>query len=65
MPLDTANRFLVCSPTGNDNVAILRPPLAAQILTPDEAINLAAWLIALVPQGEKLLERTLRAVKNT
>ena len=39
-----------------------RPP---PTLSEDDAINLAAWLVALVDDGEAKFAKTIAAVKNT
>lgn len=45
-PIDTTNKFLVAS-TINNIVSLLNPPAPRQALTSDEALVLAAYLVAL------------------
>lgn len=59
--MDVPNKFVVGS--SGDRIRILR--LQAD-MTPDEALNLAAWLVALADgQGKDKFEEVLAAVQNT
>jgi len=60
---DTANHFeVVKSQTG---IAIIQPPMARQVLSPERAINLAAWLmITADPTGEQF-ERVVKEIVKT
>lgn len=42
-PIETLNRCVVVA--HGDRVAILHPPAPREYLTPDDALNLAAWLV--------------------
>jgi hypothetical protein len=71
MEVDTSNRFLV-SAIG-DKIVVLGFPgglsrgksaeLLVQLLTRDDAINLAAWLVALADPAGDDFQRTLKAVQ--
>lgn len=61
--VDTGNKFLV-SVIGRELV-ILAPPQRGAVLSADAAINLAAWLVVLVPGGRTLFDRALREIEAT
>lgn len=65
MAVDTGNRFLVTGFTVREELAILRPPLAAEGISFESAINLAAWLVALTPDGRARFDRAYREVIST
>lgn len=48
------NRFGVTGRTGDNCVAILRPPL--KWMSPDDALLLAAWLVARTGAGDRFME---------
>ena len=55
--IDTSNKFFVAAQ--GDQIVIMRP---AQRISHDEALNLAAWLVALADRDDKfpaLLEAVL------
>lgn len=58
--LDTSNRFRVG--VSGAHIVMLRPPRGS--ITKEDAINLAAWLVALADDGDKF-RATLEAVENT
>ena len=60
MDIDTTNRFLVSA--RGDEVLVLNPPRTG--ISRDDALNLAAWLVALAGGGEKFAA-VLRAVEAT
>jgi len=60
--LDTANHFMVGSQDGM--LVILNPPVGRKF-NKSEAINLAAWLVALADPDEKEFERVLKEIKKT
>lgn len=49
--IDTANHFMVAR--RKEFVMLLRPPLAAQSITRDEALALAAWLVAMATEPDE------------
>lgn len=59
-PIDTTNFYLVA--LGGEGVALMRPPL--HFMSPDNALVLAAWLVAVVGDDERFAE-ILHAVQNT
>ena len=61
-PIDTTNRFAVSA--FGDGVAILNPPAAGEPLTRADALNLAAWLVALADPLEDEFAAVLEAVEN-
>jgi hypothetical protein len=62
MEIDTTNQFGVCA-SGNGSIGILVPPRG--MLTKQQALTLAAWLVALAdPLGEEF-QNILEAVQNT
>ena len=58
--IDTLNRFLV-SVNGADNIVLLR---WRQVISKSDALNLAAWLVALADDEDHFLA-VLQAVRNT
>ena len=60
-PIDTANKFVVY--TARDGVHLGRMPIGA--LSPDEALGLAAWLVALSSDATHPFEDVLAAVQST
>jgi len=64
--LDTANRFLVAAQGTGDGFRTLIQRFR-QVLTKDEAINLAAWLVAMSDHspGHETFDRLLEAIENT
>ena len=58
--IDTTNKYLVA--LRGDYVAVMLPIRTAK-MTVDEAINLAAWLVALT--DKRKFEKTYEAVINT
>jgi len=58
--IDTANVFLVAS--RGTGFVIMNPPTT--IITADEALNLAATLVALVGDRERF-DRVLKAIEST
>lgn len=60
--MDTANRFLVCAQ--GDTLVLLRSP---QRISKDEALNLAAWLVALADKSvdHESFKQLLDAVEST
>lgn len=57
---DTFNKFMV----GKQGDTLVLP-MMRQRLSEDDAINLAAWLVALVPDGEKKFDELFSAVLDT
>jgi hypothetical protein len=62
-PIDTSNRYMVAR--GHDRLFIMRTPPPA--LSDDDALNLAAWLVAMVlePDVDERFAAVLRAIRNT
>jgi hypothetical protein len=60
MAPDTTNRFMV-SMRGDGLLVPIRP---VQILTKDDALNLAAWLVAMADDNDEF-PVLLEAVRNT
>ena len=60
--VDTSNRATVART--RDGIAIMQPPAPGATLSEDAAINLAAWLVAMVRGGDKRLEAVLRAIRK-
>lgn len=62
MPTDTANHHLVVKSTGDaDGVTIQR---RRNYYTPDQALNLAAWLVALCSRDDNDFFRAVQAIRN-
>jgi hypothetical protein len=59
-PINTVNVFVVCAM--GTGIVIQNPPRT--IITADEALNLAAWLVALVADRERF-DNVLKAIENT
>jgi hypothetical protein len=59
--IDTANKFMVACQ--GDKVAIMNPPRG--LLSQDEALALAAWLVALSFAERSRFDEVLNAVENT
>ena len=64
--MDTANRFLVSGSAGRTaiEIAILRAPKPDERLTAEEAVVLAAWLVAMADPARKLFDEALRQICN-
>jgi len=64
MPIDTSNRFGIAA-NGRDLLFMMLPPKAAG-LTPNEALNLAAWLVVLAePNASHTFVELLEAIAST
>ena len=61
--LDTSNEFAVTAHPTLQSVMIIQSPCGA--MTRGEALNLAAWIVALVDPGAKDFNRLLKAILNT
>jgi hypothetical protein len=61
-PIDTTNKFLVSD--YRDQVVLLNPPVPRQMLSIDDALLLAAWLVAIAGERKRFLE-VLAAVEGT
>lgn len=61
--IDTANHFIVSR--SSKGIAVLKPPLAGWLISDAEALNLAAWLVAMVERGPDRLAPVMRAVLRT
>ena len=59
--VDTSNKFMVAR--NRDRLFIMRTPPPA--ISDDDAINLAAWLVAMVDDGDDKFAATINAIKNT
>lgn len=59
---DTSNRFFVGA-TG-DHISILMPPPPQGVITRQEALNLAAWLVAIADIDDEF-DDLLQAIRNT
>jgi hypothetical protein len=59
--IDTANEFMVACQ--GDKVVIMNPPRG--LLSQDEALVLAAWLVALSFAERSRFDEVLNAVENT
>jgi hypothetical protein len=57
-PIDITNKFLVGAQV--DRIIIMKP---VQVLTNDEALNLAAWLVALADLDNRF-PAILKAIQN-
>ena len=60
--IDSSNRFLV-GLTGAGAIQIMLPPRAP--ISKEDAINLAAWLLAIADPGREQFERTWKAVMSS
>lgn len=60
-PIDSGNEFMV-GVRGDGKVVITRFGLS---LTPEGALNLAAWLSVLADPGGERFERLVQEIKNT
>ena len=63
LPADTSNRHTVART--QRGIFVFRPPHAGELLTDDDALLLAAWLVAMVENGPERLGPVLRAVMGT
>jgi hypothetical protein len=59
--LDHSNQFIVAGDTAA-KVRILRPPYRGEPLTAEQALNLAAWLVAIADPSCRQFARMLRLV---
>lgn len=59
--IETINRFLVAGQ--GQQVLVMRPPLGP--ITKDDALILAAWLVAIAEDGEHKFQPVLDAVLDT
>jgi hypothetical protein len=60
--IDSSNMLFMVAAHG-ENIVVMRPPVAP--ITRDQALNLAAWLVALAdPLGEQFA-KVLKAVQST
>lgn len=62
MEPDATNRYLVGM--HGEDVVILRPPLRGEHLTRSDALNLAAYLVALADPAQEEFAAMLKAVLN-
>jgi len=62
---DPTNKFLVGGTAGTGELCILNPPLPRQLISKEDAVNLACWLLVIsgVERHELLL--ALTAVEDT
>lgn len=66
MQIDTSNFALVSKPAKAAGVAILNPSaVLGKLLTDDEALVLAAWLVAMTDPGGERFTQVLHQVLNT
>jgi hypothetical protein len=64
MPIDTLNRFGIAVDQHHSLFLMLPPQCPG--LTPDEALNLAAWLVVLAePNASHTFVELLEAIANT
>lgn len=61
VPTDTSNKQTVRPIV--DGFIAYRP--TSSLLSEDDAVNLAAWLIVMVPGGRRRVEAMLRELENT
>jgi hypothetical protein len=59
-PVDTSNHFMVCAYSGGHAYLILRPPTGP--MTPELALNLAAYLVAMADPMRERFDAVLAAV---
>jgi hypothetical protein len=60
-PVDTRNKFWV-GVGGQDEIVLLNPP--PERFSREDALNLAAWIVALADRGGRFAE-VLQAVRET
>jgi hypothetical protein len=65
--IDTTNKFLVGANPANRTIRIVGAPLLHRELTPEDAVNLAAWLVAVAEVMERAPDflPLLDKVRNT
>lgn len=63
--IDTFNEFMVSGTPNFSGVGMLRPPRVGESLTKDQALTLAAWIVAIADPTEKRFQEIKRAVMNT
>ena len=59
--MDTTNKYLVA--IQNDGIRIMAPPRGQ--ITPEEAVMLAAWLVALADPDGLMFPKVLEAVQDS
>lgn len=62
MEIDTTNKFIVAAQ--GDAIRVMRPHMATA-MSKDDALNLAAWLVALADPGGERFAQVLVAVCGT
>jgi len=60
MAIDTFNKFMVAMK--DDKIVMIRPPL--QPITKEEALLLAAWIVALAEDNEDEFQQVLDAIRS-
>jgi hypothetical protein len=68
MPIDTTNKFMTAtaSVAGVETVMLLSPPTRNSILSREEALTFAAWLVvAAGAEGSPSFGEVLAAVENS
>lgn len=65
--IETTNEFLVATapPRFGEGVILLNPPARAQRLTKEQALRLAAWLVAIADDDGTAFVPVLDAVRDT
>lgn len=64
MTIDTANHASVAL-TGDGRLRVLNPAYLTQPLTPDEALVVASWLVALADPSGQRFAAILKEVQET
>jgi hypothetical protein len=59
---DTANVCIVAR--CHDGIVLLHPPAPGQVISDELAINVAAWLVAMIDDGAAKLAATLSAIQR-
>lgn len=63
--IDTANTFVVSVGVGRADVVLFAPPRPGERLTTDQALVLAAWIVAMADPGGERFPRLLEEVRGS
>lgn len=63
--IDTRNDFGVAINAGNGNIVVLLHDRLRRDISPEEALNLAAWLVTLADPLQKRFPAVLEAVQES
>lgn len=60
---ETGNKYLIA--LKGDDLIFINPPMRGQVISKQDALLLAAWLVAMAEGEEGEFQRVLEAVQNT